>query len=118
MAVDFGKVKRLWESKSVGVDAKTEKEELLIGELDSFWAKYGDVLSKKLLVSVEDPEIFIRKNEVPFGEYLKIVGGEYGNTKFDGAEIDCGTYEISGANWSLAAPGAYVRQFKIQAGHG
>ena len=53
---------------------KNGKEELLIDALDKFWTKYGDKLSKKLLASVEDPELILRKDEVPeFAEYLSIV---------------------------------------------
>lgn len=118
MSAAYSTIDKLIHESSVSLVDK-KNDELLIDALDKFWGKYGDKLSKKLLATVEDPELILRKDEVPeFAEYLSIVGGEYGNTKFDGAEIDCGTYEVEGANWALMAPGTYVKQFKVQAGHG
>ncbi len=118
MSAAYAKIDRLMFEPSVSLKENSNDEALIL-ELDAFWKKYGDKLSKKLLVSVEDPQILLEKENYPeFAEYLEIVGGEYGNTKFDGTEIDCGTYEVGSANWSLAAPGAFVRQFKVQAGHG
>ncbi len=118
MSAAFSKIEKLMFEPSVSLKEKSN-DELLILELDAFWKKYGDKLSKKLLVSVEDPQILLEKENYPeFAEYLEIVGGGCGNTKFDGTEINCGTYEVGSANWSLAAPGTFVRQFKVQAGHG
>lgn len=118
MSAAYSSIDKLIHESSVSL-VKKKNDELLIDELDQFWGKYGDKLSKKLLATVEDPELILRKDEVPeFAEYLSIVGGEYGNTKFDGGEIDCGTYEVEGANWALMAPSTFVKQFKVQAGHG
>lgn len=118
MAAEYAKVERLTHEEEVSVGKNGKDEELIIA-LDAFWGKYGNKLSKKLLVTVEDPDIILRKGEVSeFGEYLKILGSEYGDSKFDGNEINSGTYEVGNANWSLAAPSTFVKQFKVQAGHG
>lgn len=74
MAAAYATIDKLMFESEVSVTGTDGKDELLVDALDKFWGKYGDKLSKKLLASVEDPELILRKDEVPeFAEYLSIV---------------------------------------------
>lgn len=69
----------------------------LVEELDGFWGKYGSKLGKTLFVTVDTPDLLMRKDEDPdFAEYVRIVGDELSDSKIDDAEAGMGTYSSNG----------------------
>lgn len=75
MQNDFKRIEDLIAGKTV-LNSKNDPT-TLVDELDGFWGKYGSKLGKTLFVTVDTPDLLMRKDEDPdFAEYIRIVGGE------------------------------------------
>lgn len=74
MQDDFKKIEKLIAGETVIEDGKPVS---LVDACDKFWGKYGSKLGKTLFVTVDTPDLLMRKDEDPdFAEYIRIVGGE------------------------------------------
>lgn len=74
MQDDFKKIEKLIAGETITEDGKPVS---LVDACDKFWGKYGSKLGKTLFVTVDTPDLLMRKDEDPdFAEYIRIVGGE------------------------------------------
>lgn len=113
MQKDFKRIEKLIAGETITEGGKTVT---LVDELDKFWGKYGSKLGKTLFVTVDTPDLLMRKDEdSDFAEYISIVGEELGDTSYK--DVEFGTYSASNANPALLNPKAYVGKFKVNPGN-
>lgn len=123
LVASSGNSKMIADFANLKVHFTSESSDELTKACASFWDSHGAWLDKKLLLSVEDPEILARSNDPSdpnrkdFADYVEIVRWELGNSKLHPEELDLDMYVVENANWALINPNNYAGRFKINPGN-